>query len=116
MIARGLLGKKVTRGLSAGRVQSVAVRLIVERERQIEAFQTEEYWKLTALLCPAELRDKIAYTADPAKSKIFAKKKAEKEAAVEEPTDKPEAEEEKADVPAIPKPPARNGATFVTDM
>src|SRR5262249_49609738 len=39
-----LLGKKVSRGLSAGRVQSVAVRLIVEREREIEAFKTEEYW------------------------------------------------------------------------
>ncbi|HEY1378885.1 MAG TPA: type I DNA topoisomerase, partial [Gemmataceae bacterium] len=47
-----LLGQKVTRGLSAGRVQSVAVRLIVEREREIEAFKPEEYWKLTALLSP----------------------------------------------------------------
>jgi DNA topoisomerase-1 len=47
-----LLGQKVTRGLSAGRVQSVAVRLIVEREREIEAFKTEEYWKVTALLAP----------------------------------------------------------------
>ncbi|HEX4590723.1 MAG TPA: type I DNA topoisomerase, partial [Gemmataceae bacterium] len=47
-----LLGQKVTRGLSAGRVQSVAVRLIVEREREIEAFKAEEYWKLIALLAP----------------------------------------------------------------
>jgi DNA topoisomerase-1 len=47
-----LLGQKVTRGLSAGRVQSVAVRLIVEREREIEAFKPEEYWKVTALLAP----------------------------------------------------------------
>jgi DNA topoisomerase-1 len=47
-----LLGQKVTRGLSAGRVQSVAVRLIVEREREIEAFKAEEYWKVTALLAP----------------------------------------------------------------
>ena len=47
-----LLGQKVTRGLSAGRVQSVAVRLIVDREREIEAFKTEEYWKITALLAP----------------------------------------------------------------
>ena len=38
------LWKKVTRGLSAGRVQSVAVRLIVERERGIEKFKPEEYW------------------------------------------------------------------------
>ncbi|MFK7759940.1 MAG: DNA topoisomerase [Phycisphaerales bacterium] len=39
-----LLWKKVARGLSAGRVQSVAVRLIVERERQIRAFVPDEYW------------------------------------------------------------------------
>ncbi len=38
------LWKKVFKGLSAGRVQSVAVRLIVEREREIEAFKPEEYW------------------------------------------------------------------------
>ena len=41
-----LLWKKVARGLSAGRVQSVAVRLIVERERDIEAFDPEEYWRI----------------------------------------------------------------------
>jgi DNA topoisomerase-1 len=51
----GLLGRKVTRGLSAGRVQSVAVRLIVEREREIEAFKPEEFWKLTAILAPKGL-------------------------------------------------------------
>ena len=42
------LWKKVVKGLSAGRVQSVAVRLIVEREREIEAFQKEEYWTIEA--------------------------------------------------------------------
>ena len=41
-----LLWKKIRRGLSAGRVQSVAVRLIVEREREIEAFKSEEYWEI----------------------------------------------------------------------
>ncbi|MBI3465941.1 MAG: type I DNA topoisomerase [Planctomycetes bacterium] len=41
-----LLWRKVARGLSAGRVQSVSVRLIVEREREIAAFVPEEYWKL----------------------------------------------------------------------
>jgi len=41
-----LLWKKVRYGLSAGRVQSVAVRLIVDRERAIEAFEPEEYWKI----------------------------------------------------------------------
>ena len=43
-----LLWKKVARGLSAGRVQSVAVRLVVEREREIKAFVPEEYWTLAA--------------------------------------------------------------------
>ncbi|AKM83355.1 DNA topoisomerase I [Candidatus Woesebacteria bacterium RIFOXYC1_FULL_31_51] len=43
-----LLWKKVRRGLSAGRVQSVAVRLIVERENEIKAFKTEEYWEVFA--------------------------------------------------------------------
>ncbi|MDT8428143.1 MAG: type I DNA topoisomerase [Pseudomonadales bacterium] len=43
-----LLWEKVARGLSAGRVQSVAVRLIVEREREIRAFVPEEYWELFA--------------------------------------------------------------------
>ncbi|MEK7163807.1 MAG: DNA topoisomerase, partial [Patescibacteria group bacterium] len=45
-----LLWKKVRRGLSAGRVQSVAVRLVVEREREIEAFKTEEYWEILVKL------------------------------------------------------------------
>lgn len=43
-----LLWKKVARGLSAGRVQSVAVRLLVERERLIKAFNPDEYWDLHA--------------------------------------------------------------------
>lgn len=45
-----LLWEKVQRGLSAGRVQSVAVRLIVEREREVRAFVPEEYWSLHATL------------------------------------------------------------------
>jgi DNA topoisomerase-1 len=70
-----LLGKKVASRLSAGRVQSVAVKLIVDREREIEAFKTEEYWKITALLSAPGA--KVVWTSDPAKSKIFAKKKTE---------------------------------------
>ncbi|NHB91818.1 type I DNA topoisomerase [Photorhabdus cinerea] len=51
-----LLWKKVARGLSAGRVQSVAVRLVVEREREIKAFVPEEYWQLHAdLLAKGEI-------------------------------------------------------------
>src|SRR5262249_14677334 len=45
-----LLSRKLARHLSAGRVQSVAVRLIVEREREIQNFKPEEFWKITALL------------------------------------------------------------------
>lgn len=44
-----LLWKKVARGLSAGRVQSVAVKLVVDREKEIQAFIPEEYWKLTGI-------------------------------------------------------------------
>ncbi len=48
-----LLWEKVRRGLSAGRVQSVAVRLVVEREREIEAFVPQEYWTVEADLARA---------------------------------------------------------------
>lgn len=47
-----LLWKKVQKNLSAGRVQSVAVRLIVDREREIEGFVPQEYWSITARLTP----------------------------------------------------------------
>jgi DNA topoisomerase-1 len=49
-----LLWDKVKRGLSAGRVQTVALRLIVEREREINAFQHVEYWNIDAVLSPAK--------------------------------------------------------------
>lgn len=49
-----LLWQKVRRGLSAGRVQSVAVRLICDREREIREFKAEEYWTIVALLQPEE--------------------------------------------------------------
>jgi len=45
-----LLWKKITRGLSAGRVQSVAVMIIVKREEEIRNFKSQEYWSLDALL------------------------------------------------------------------
>lgn len=46
------LWKKVTKGLSAGRVQSVAVRLVAEREQEIQAFQTTEFWRIRATVAP----------------------------------------------------------------
>jgi DNA topoisomerase-1 len=58
-----LLWKKVRRGLSAGRVQSVAVRLVCEREREIRAFAALEYWSLAALLdggVPPSFRARLA--------------------------------------------------------
>ena len=53
------LWKKVAKGLSAGRVQSVAVRLIVEKEREIKAFVPQEYWDIEATL----LKDKDEFKA-----------------------------------------------------
>ena len=54
-----LLWAKVARGLSAGRVQSVAVRLVVEREQEIRAFIPEEYWEIFSELSTSAL-DKLA--------------------------------------------------------
>lgn len=52
-----VLWKRYYRGLSAGRVQSVATRLIVDREREITAFKPDEYWTLTATLISADHKD-----------------------------------------------------------
>ena len=51
-----VLWKKVTRGLSAGRVQSVATRLVVQRERERMAFRSAEYWDLLATFDPGAIR------------------------------------------------------------
>ena len=58
-----VLSSKIQKGLSAGRVQSVAVRLICEREREIQAFLPEEYWSLTALLTPVAPEKKFLFPA-----------------------------------------------------
>ena len=73
-----LLWKKVTRNLSAGRVQSVAVRLIAEREKEVAAFVSEEYWKVTATL---------ALTSDVAKQVALALSKQKSHAEEVEATD-----------------------------
>ena len=57
-----LLWKKISRGLSAGRVQSPALRLIVEREQEIEKFIPEEYWTCTTELT----KSCLLYTSDAA--------------------------------------------------
>ena len=57
-----LLWKKIRRGLSAGRVQSVATRMVDDRDREIEAFQPEEYWTLDANLLGNDLK-KMAFAA-----------------------------------------------------
>ena len=57
-----LLWKKIRRGLSAGRVQSVATRMVDDRDREIEAFQPEEYWTLDANLLGNDLK-KIPFAA-----------------------------------------------------
>src|SRR3954465_2418820 len=52
-----LLWRKVAKGLSAGRVQSVAVRLVVERDKEIDAFIPTEYWKIGAIFSAADVTD-----------------------------------------------------------
>src|SRR5579871_789457 len=58
-----VLWRKIQKGLSAGRVQSVAVRLICEREREIQAFVPEEYWSLTATLTPRPPEKRFPFPA-----------------------------------------------------
>lgn len=55
-----LLWKKVKRGLSAGRVQSVALRLVVEREREIQSFVPREYWTLTVELLKRDTGERFS--------------------------------------------------------
>lgn len=65
-----LLWKKVARGLSAGRVQSVAVKLVVEREREIKAFQPQEYWEVAVVTKTAD-NQKITLDVAEYKGKRF---------------------------------------------
>ena len=75
------LWKKVRRGLSAGRVQSVAVRLIRDREIEIENFKPDKYWNIDALLHPqgekGEFTARLAATADGKKLTVTDKQQAD---------------------------------------
>jgi len=76
-----VLWKKVQKGLSAGRVQSVAVRLIVEREEEIEKFIPEEYWNIYATLKDAKSKksfDAKFYGKDNKKIDIHSKEEVDK--------------------------------------
>ena len=76
-----LLWKKVRRGLSAGRVQSVAVKLIVDREEEIEKFKPEEYWNIYANLEDKETKKQFEakfYGKNGKKQEIHNKEEVEK--------------------------------------
>ncbi|MCC8168372.1 MAG: type I DNA topoisomerase, partial [Clostridiales bacterium] len=76
-----LLWAKVKRGLSAGRVQSVALRIICDREEEIEAFIPEEYWTIEANLLPeGEKKPLVARLVAKAGEKIYIPDKEEKDA------------------------------------
>ncbi|PIU57023.1 MAG: type I DNA topoisomerase, partial [Chloroflexi bacterium CG07_land_8_20_14_0_80_45_17] len=81
-----LLWQKVQRGLSAGRVQSVAVRMIADREQEIQDFNPKEYWTIEVELAPleeqeAKFRAKLVASADGTKLNISDENKANKIAA-----------------------------------
>ncbi len=71
------LWRKVRRGLSAGRVQSVAVRLIDDREKEIEAFKPEEYWNVDATLSAGGKKFTARLATDAAGKKLLPKTEAE---------------------------------------
>ncbi len=79
-----LLWSKVQRGLSAGRVQSVAVRLVVERERERLAFKTDEYWSVEAMLAKggSEFSTKLIAIGDRKIEKLDLKTQTESDAVV----------------------------------
>jgi DNA topoisomerase-1 len=80
-----LLWKKVKKGLSAGRVQSVAVRLICDREEEIEKFVPEEYWKLSAHLYKQSKKESFEAELNTYKgSKVTVRNREEMDAVLKE--------------------------------
>lgn len=74
-----LLWKKVKKGLSAGRVQSVAVKMIIDREREIEAFQPEEYWSIDSVFAKdKETFEGYFYGVDGKKAKLTSQAEVDK--------------------------------------
>ncbi|MFZ1721319.1 MAG: type I DNA topoisomerase, partial [Microgenomates group bacterium] len=65
-----VLWKKIRRGLSAGRVQSVALRLIVEREDEIAAFKPEEYWEVDVALTTASKAPQKVFSGETTEAKL----------------------------------------------
>ena len=72
------VSQKIRRGMSAGRVQSVAVRIIVDREEEIRAFKPEEYWSIDAKFIPKGSRKSFPATLYLGKDKIGTQAEAEK--------------------------------------
>ncbi len=72
------VSQKIRRGMSAGRVQSVAVRIIVDREEEIRAFKPEEYWSIDAKFIPKGSRKAFPATLYLGKDKISTQEEAEK--------------------------------------
>ena len=97
-----LLWKKVRRGLSAGRVQSVAVRLIVDRENEIKAFKPEEYWEIFAKLLTNDNKD---FVVTLVKEKVENKKTADEILTTLEKADYKVANVNKKEVRKSPYPP-----------
>src|SRR5262249_53417360 len=100
-----LISRKVVRQLSAGRVQSVALRLVVDREREIEAFRPEEFWRLTALLAPRQGKVGLAAPIKPTYSLVLARPKKADELARGASEGMPDKAEEKPEAPVVPEVP-----------
>jgi len=106
-----LLWKKVRRGLSAGRVQSVALRMVVDRERQIQGFTPVEYWSIEAELArkgakPSSFRAAlIGFLGVPEKLEIHNKEETDKLTADLERASYRVAEVHRKEVPRQPAPP-----------